>query len=122
MNFIQSMIFLYLVSVNNDHDPELTTAPDIQYNFESLHAIPFWFLAILKPTTPFISIFLCTTNSTLHLLSFMESTVPAFKPPLWTFSVIYFLSSVSSVGRNDDLSLKNHGSVVYLYHVQLFLW
>ena len=73
------------------------TVPDIRYIFESLHASPFWLLAILKPATPFISIALCNTSSTLHLMAFLESTIPSFQPPSWTLFVIFFLSPVGTV-------------------------
>ena len=59
-------------------------------------------MAILKPSTPFISIPFCTTSSTLHLLAFLESTVPSFLPPSRTFFVILFHSPVGAVGRDTD--------------------
>ena len=77
--------------------PASTTVPNIRYKFESLHASPFWLLAILKPATPFISIALCNTSSTLHLMAFLESTIPSFQPPSWTLFVIFFLSPVGTV-------------------------
>jgi len=103
VNFIKSIIFLSLAAVDyKDNDPESPTRPDIRYKFESLHASPFRFLAISTPTTPFISIPFCTTNSTLHLLAFLESTVPSLPPPSRTLFVIFFLSPVRAVGRDTD--------------------
>ena len=120
MNFIQSIIFLSLAGVyNEDNDPESTTTPgSIRYEFDSLHASPFWLLAILKPTTPIISIPLCITSSRSHLLAFLESTVPSFPPPLRTFFAIFFLSPV---GCDTDFHLIDQGKVGYLYHLQILL-
>ena len=114
VNFFRSIIFLYLVGVDNeDNDLKSTTRPDIQYEFESLHASPFWLLALLKPTTPIISIPLCTTSSTLHLLAFSESTVPSLPLPLWAFFVIFFLSPVGPVTLLRLIS----SSGIYATHV-----
>ena len=101
MNFIKSIIFLSLAAVDyKDNDPESPTRPDIRYKFESLHASPFRLLAILKPTTPIISIALSPTCSASHLLAFLESTVPSLPPPSWTSFVIFCLSPVGAVGRD----------------------
>jgi len=95
------MFLLFFVAVilmpTTDTPPTSTTVPNIRYEFESLHASPFWLLALLKPTTPFISIPLCTTSSTLHLLAFLASTVPSLPPPSWTLFVIFFLSPIGTV-------------------------
>ena len=110
MNFIKTTIFLYLAGVDNkDNDIKSTTKPNIQYEFQSLHASPFWFLPILKHTTPSISIPLCTTSSTLHLLALLEFTVPSLPLSSWTFFVILSLSPVS----DSD----NQGKVGDLYHL-----
>ena len=94
-----------LSSFKHDNPSASTTRPDIRYEFEPLHASPFRLLAILKPTTPFISIPLCTTSSTSHLLAFLESTVPSFPPLSWTLFVIFFLSSVGTVAHDADFHL-----------------
>ena len=123
LNFIQSTIFLSLAGVDNeDNDPKSTTRPDIQYKFKSPHASPFWLLAILKPTISIISIHLCTTSSTLHLLAFLESTVPSFSSPLRTFFVIFFFSPVDVVGGDTDFHLIDQRKVGYLYHLQMLLF
>eukprot|EP00751_Fragilariopsis_kerguelensis_P043859 CAMPEP_0170992798 /NCGR_PEP_ID=MMETSP0736-20130129/9953_1 /TAXON_ID=186038 /ORGANISM="Fragilariopsis kerguelensis, Strain L26-C5" /LENGTH=596 /DNA_ID=CAMNT_0011418315 /DNA_START=608 /DNA_END=2395 /DNA_ORIENTATION=- len=85
-----------------------TTAPDIRYEFKSLHASPFRLLAILEPTTPIISIPLCTTSSTSHLLAFLESTVPSLPPPLWPFFVIFFLPPIGTVHSDTDITTNNN--------------
>ena len=90
---------------NEDNDPESTTEPTIRYEFESLHASPFRLLETLKLTTPFISVLFCTTGGTLHLLAFLESTVPSFPPLLWTLFVIFFLSLVGTVAHDADFLL-----------------
>ena len=59
------------VVVHGDNVLGSPTSPAIHCELESLHASPFRLLAILKPTTPFISIPLCTTSSTSHLLAFL---------------------------------------------------
>ena len=98
VNFIQSTIFLSLAGVdNNNYDTISSTVPNIRYAFDSLHASPFRLLAILEPTTSFISVLLCTTSSTSHLLAFLESPVPLFPPLSWTLFVIFFFSPVGTV-------------------------
>ena len=98
VNFVQSTIYLYLANVDNeDNKFNSTTKPDLRYKSELLNASLFQLLAILKPTTSFISILLYTTNSILHLLAFLESTIPSFPPPLWLLFVIFFLYPVSTV-------------------------
>ena len=109
------------------YKPTSTTVPDIRYKFESLHASPFWLLAILKTSTSFISIPLCTTSSTLHLLAFLESTVPSFPPFLWTLYVIFFLSPIGTVahdtvyqrifyGRNNSCRYYYYTLALHHYH------
>ena len=71
----------------------------------------------MKPITPIISIPLCTTSSTLHLLAFLESTVPSLPPPSWTFLVIFLLSPVGAVGRDIEPSSRSSNTHQSLNHV-----
>ena len=83
VNFIQSIIFLSLAGVNKeDNDPESATEPDIQYKFESLHASPFQFPAILNQATiSSLPTPLSTTRST-SLSSAVLNSASASSSPL----------------------------------------
>ena len=147
--YLYSYIYRPLTIDNEDNDSASTTKPDIRYEFKSLHASLFRFLVILKYTTPSISMTLCTTSTTLHLLAFLESTVPLFSPPSCTLFVIFFLSPVGAImllrfelsystmnivrsnlflspvsafDRDTDFHLIDQGKVGYLYHLQILLF
>ena len=125
MNFIKSIIFLSLAGVDNeDNYPNSTTKPNIQYEFESLHAGPFRLLAISnQATNSSLPPPLSPTSSTLQSSALMNSGSASSSPLFsWTLFVIFFLYPVGAVDCDTDFHLIDQGKVGYLYRLQTLLF
>ena len=112
--------------------------PSIQYRIftyflNSQNASPSWLLTISNHASPSsLSTSLSTTSSILQLSIFLKFCYGPFLPfTLSTFFENFFLSIIflylAGVDNEDNYTnsnfcLINHGSVVYLYHLQILLF